>query len=192
MKLSLFSDSWDAARKTNRLLVIAVICLAASNLMLGGAAVSRKTTVVLVPPEISEKFEVAVNAANSAYYQSWALYLANILGNVTPSNMGMIEEAIGPFLSEELYPRLIGSIRDELDGIRRAKVSTYFRPERIESKAGTSVFEVTGQHVVVSPAGAETSTLRTYIFHLAIRQGRPFVTGFDVTNGRGTQKKDGG
>ena len=184
MKLSLFMDTWRGTRAMNRFLMIGAIALSLSNLIFGVAAMSRKTTVVLVPPEVPERFEVSVNAANSAYYQSWALYLASILGNVTPANMGMIEEAIGPFLSSDLYPRLIGSVHEEIDGIRRSRVTTVFRPARIESKAGSSIFEVTGQHTIVSPGGAETTTMRTYVFHLKIVQGRPTVTEFEVRNGR--------
>ncbi|GAB3229054.1 TraE/TraK family type IV conjugative transfer system protein [Pseudaeromonas pectinilytica] len=96
MKFDVFLKSWQGTQLENRWQRFLIAVLVLSNLLLAVAAFSRNTVVAIQPPTLSETAEVSRNQATQPYLESWGLYLAELMGNVTPGNVSFIRVAIEP------------------------------------------------------------------------------------------------
>ncbi len=94
MKFDVFLKSWQGTQLENRWQRFLIAVLVLSNLLLAVAAFSRNTVVAIQPPTLSETAEVSRNQATQPYLESWGLYLAELMGNVTPGNVSFIRVAI--------------------------------------------------------------------------------------------------
>ena len=90
MKFDVFLKSWQGTQLENRWQRFLIAVLVLSNLLLAVAAFSRNTVVAIQPPTLSETAEVSRNQATQPYLESWGLYLAELMGNVTPGNVSFI------------------------------------------------------------------------------------------------------
>jgi conjugal transfer pilus assembly protein TraE len=58
------------------------------------------------------------DAASSELKESWGLYLAELLGNVTPTNADFIGKAIAPLLSTELYRSVMDALSEQVNALK--------------------------------------------------------------------------
>ena len=86
MKLGQFLESWRIVQAENRLHRIVLLGLIVTNGLSALAALRTERAVVLVPPNLDKEVEITRNTASSELKESWGLYLAELLGNVTPTN----------------------------------------------------------------------------------------------------------
>ena len=90
MKLCQFLESWRIVQAENRLHRIVLLGLIVTNGLSALAALRTERAVVLVPPSLDKEVEITRNTASSELKESWGLYLAELLGNVTPTNADFI------------------------------------------------------------------------------------------------------
>ena len=166
MKFDVFLKSWQGTQLENRWQRFLIAVLVLSNLLLAVAAFSRNTVVAIQPPTLSETAEVSRNQATQPYLESWGLYLAELMGNVTPGNVSFIRVAIEPLLSPAVYQQVV----DALD---------------IQAR---HVF-VTGYSLVSGPSGDEQRQTRTYEFDIDIEQYRPKLSWMDTYEGQARTKR---
>ena len=180
MKLCQFLESWRIVQAENRLHRIVLLGLIVTNGLSALAALRTERAVVLVPPSLDKEVEITRNTASSELKESWGLYLAELLGNVTPTNADFIGKAITPLLSAELYRSVMDALSEQVNALKIDRVATSFKPRLVtyEQEAGT-VF-VTGELTTQGPnAKAETKN-RTYEFVIAIHNYRPRLDSIDV------------
>jgi len=83
--LSDFLSTWRGLTLENRLHRLAVLGLIGTNLVIAVALLRAERTVVLVPPVLEGQVSVARANASQEVKEAWALFVAELLGNVSPA-----------------------------------------------------------------------------------------------------------
>ena len=99
--------------------------------ILSATLMSRSQVVTIIPPNLTQTAWLDENAASAPYMRAWAVYVAQSLGNANPTSVDMVKDAIGPFLDAKIYTEMMKRIDDQIDQIKRDRISLYFTPNRV-------------------------------------------------------------
>ena len=103
MNFDRFLSQWDnlkAENRWHRLILIAVLGLC---LLLTIRLFYQKTIVILQPVPLSQEAWITQDKASQSYQEAWGLFLAELLGNVTPSTVGFIQDRLKPLFHYTVY-----------------------------------------------------------------------------------------
>ena len=180
MTLARFLATWRGLTLENRFHRVVLLGLLASNLVTALALVSAERTVVLVPPGLEGPVEVARESAAREVKEAWALYLAELLGNVSPGNAEFLQRALEPLLAPELRRAVTEVLAYQVREIQRENVTLTYLPRSVLYEPETDKVFVTGAQTSAGPGGKPQSRVRTYELTVAFRHYRPVVTHLDV------------
>lgn len=130
MKLSIFKRNFNGTVSENKFLRISLAGSIFVNFILAIFVGSKNTVVSMTPPTLVESAWVSASQASEEYTESWALYVANTVGNVTPGNSAMIRKTIEPLLDPNIYQDVVNKIESQVHEIRRDRVRISFRGKR--------------------------------------------------------------
>lgn len=140
--------------------------------------------LVIIPPHLDSKAEIAWNSANKNYLQSFGFYVANLVGNIQPSTAGIILEATSAFMEPRIYNEFrrqaIDIINDPV--FKQTKSSTFFSPRSIVFEKETSKVFVLGE-LETKSVNSDLRKKVVYEIGIVIREGRPWVTHFTSYDG---------
>lgn len=180
MNLSQFIESWDNVQAENKFYRFMLLGLVVTNFVSAIAAMRADRTVVLVPPHLNTEVEIARNNAASQLKESWGLYLAELLGNVTPDNTDFIQKAISPLLSSAIYREVINAMTEQANAIRIDNVATSYKPREVLYEPETDKVFVTGELTTYGLNNVAEKNKRTYEFKFDLDNYRPRLTRIDV------------
>jgi conjugal transfer pilus assembly protein TraE len=184
MKWGIFKNHWDSTKRANFYLLGAVAMLSVSNVMLGARLATLHERVVLTPPRFTKQLEVGYNSANREFYKAWALYAAELVGNLTPANAAFVANGIGKLVSPKVYPSIKNAILIERAQEVQYHVVTSFEARQAIWQPATSTVFVTGWQHQITPSGTYTaSNVETYQINIHIVEGQPVITGFQLYSG---------
>lgn len=163
--------------------------LACGLLVVNGALVvgllSQDTVVTIVPPAMAEQAWVDSNAASDTYTEAWALYVANVVGNVNPQTATMIRSTLEPLLSNDIYQDVINAVEAQVAQIRQDRVVIKFEAKEVlREKQNANKFFVVGRTVMTGPNGRPVRSNTTYEVELEIRNYKPTITYLTTYSGR--------
>ena len=180
MTLSDFLSTWRGLTLENRLHRLAVLGLIGTNLVIAVALLRAERTVVLVPPVLEGQVSVARAQASQEVKEAWALFVAELLGNVSPTGAEFLEKALDPLLAPSLRRPVLEVMDQQVREIQRERVSMTFQPRSISyDAAGDRVF-VTGIQTTRGPAGKPVARVRTYEMTVGFANYRPVIRHLDV------------
>ncbi|MGP1715699.1 MAG: TraE/TraK family type IV conjugative transfer system protein [Methylophilus sp.] len=139
----------------------------------------KENTTVLVPPTLNEKAEISNKSASATYKKSWALFIAELLGNVTPGNSDFVLSSIQPLLASDVYQNVTNGMRQEVAVMKRDAVTVQFHPRSVSYETTTNKCFVTGRTSILASTGEISSFDRTYEVEVSIRAGRPVIAYLD-------------
>lgn len=189
MKLIFLGKTWDMALRNNTGLLVSNVVLSLLLFISVTSNLSNHERIVLTPPHMDKKMEVAWNAASGEYMKSWGLYVATLIGNITPKNVNLVADAMGGFLDPSIYPQVRAQIKSLAEDpvFQRANAINYFAPEQavyeVDSEKRQKVF-VVGQLVTSSfeglQQGARGGDFKWVVYEMSLlmRDGRPVITEF--------------
>jgi conjugal transfer pilus assembly protein TraE len=180
VRLARFLATWRGLTLENRFHRVVLLLLLATNLTTALALVNAERTVVLVPPVLEGPVEVARDSAAREVKEAWALYVAELLGNVSPGNAEFLERAIEPLLAPALRRAVAEVMAYQVGEIQRESVTLTYLPRNVLYEPETDKVFVTGSQTSAGPAGRPQVRVRTYELTLAFRHYRPVVTHLDV------------
>ena len=183
MKLNEFLATWRGTTLENRIWRIAILLLAVANLVLVGLVGQVERTVVLVPPVLEGEVTIARAYASQEVEESWGLYVAELLGNVSPQTVDALTGVLEPLLSGGLRRTVMKAITEQTEEIKRENVSMHFAPRQVTYDQATHTVFVTGQHKTESPAAKPVINERTYALRIEFRNYRPLLTHLEVYRG---------
>lgn len=158
----------------------------AAGLAYGVVALSRDhERVVLVPPSLDKRAEIAWAAADKEYLKSFALYIATLVGNIQPKSSTVVLDSVSAFMEPRIYPEFRRQLMTLIeDPVFRASGSVIsFIPGSIQYENETSRVFVTGT-IITSTSGAQKyQKLVTYEVGIKIKEGRPWVSHFTSYEG---------
>jgi conjugal transfer pilus assembly protein TraE len=180
VKLTQLLESWRIVQAENRLHRVVLIGLVITNGISALAALRTERAVVLVPPNLTKEVEITRNTASSELKESWGLYLAELLGNVTPATSEFIANALAPLLSTEIYRSVMDAMSEQISAIKMDHVATSFKPRQVSYEKETDKVFVTGELTTQGPNSKAETRNRTYEFVLSTRNYRPRLDYIDV------------
>lgn len=184
MLASNLKNSFDGMRGENKFLRILVVGMIVANLVSSCTALRKDEIVTLVPPTLTEKSWVSKTQSDSSYTEAWALYIAMMLGNVTPANASIVKDAIGPILSPDIYQNTMDVLDTQIHQIRQDRVSLSFEPQKVlRDTVNENRFFITGRSVSEGPAGDKRRTNRTYELELKISNYKPVLSWVGTNTG---------
>lgn len=183
MNLSNYFKSYKGALEANRYSRVLIILLGISNVVLGIAVSMKDRTVVMVPPTLEQEAWVASTDGSMSLRESWATYVATLLGNVTPRSINQV----GPMLGKIIYPGAYKEVMESLAVLKKEveteQLEIQFSPTGVFNIPSKNQVAVSGEFRMRSARGAEKKFIRTYLIGMAIRNYAPSVTSIDIIEG---------
>ena len=176
MNYKQFTSTWLGLQKSNFFLKIVCIALMALIFLVVTGWLKKDTVVILVPPGLSEKSEIAKNKASEGYKKAWAMHTAILIGNVTPENADFVTESFSGMVSGEIRTIVTEQITQELDNLKQEKVSSTFEVSRVTYEPETDKVFVTGRNRMTGVGGKTTPTEQTFEFIIDVKQYSPVIT----------------
>lgn len=180
MKLNDFLGTWESVHGENRIHRVLISGLLFTNVLTGIAVLRTDRTIVLLPPTLQREVEVSRREASSSLKESWGLYLAELLGNVTPANGDFIEKNVGPLLAPEIYRDVTEALSEQIRALKVDRVAVSFKPKQVFYEVETDKVFVTGDHVTQGPNSHPEIRGRTYEFRILFKDYRPLLDSIDV------------
>lgn len=177
MKLPWAMATWAGTIKANVALSISNVVLAILLALFFVQSLSQKEDVVLVPPVVDKEMRISISSANKDYMESFGLYVATLVGNVTPTNATTITEYLSQNFDSETYASTRKTIlaAAETSSFREAAASSKFEPENVHFEAPTSKVFVSGGMRLITTAGSQPPRPITYEMVIRIVNRRPVV-----------------
>jgi len=183
MRISDYLSTLKGVQNQNRWQQSATVGLGLTNAITAMALLFKATPVILIPPTLPGEVEIAKNQGSSTLKESWGLYLAELLGNVTPGNAPFIERSLGPLLDSGIYPEVMTILGREVEALRMDRVSVKFKSREVMYDAQLDRVYVSGEQTSQGPGSAPESRPRTYEFRIGFRHYRPVIEHIDVYSG---------
>ena len=171
-----FASTWLSLQASNRFLKFVCIFLMTLNLLTLIGWLKKDTTVILIPPDLSEKSEIAKNKASEGYKKAWGMYTATLIGNVTPENADFVLDSFTGMVTGEIQALVIEQVAQELETLKQEKVSSSFDIRRVTYEPETDKVFVTGRNRMTGLVGQSTPTEQTFEFKIDVRQYAPIIT----------------
>lgn len=191
MNLVRFRQTWQRLVTENRFHRGLLIALLATNLLTLSALLQAERTVVLVPPILESQVNVARASASQEVKEAWGLFVTELLGNVTPTNATFLRRTLEPLLSPSLRRAIAGILDDQVEALKRDRVSVRFAPELVQYEADSDRVRVSGKQVITGPGADPVTRPRTYEVQVAFRNYRPLITYLDAYQDARERKQRG-
>lgn len=156
--------------------IIAVLLL--TNFLSVWGWFSSTETIVLVPPTLDDRVVVSADAASDGYKTAWALYVAQLLGNITPGNADFVGEQISGLFAPAAYRDMSDAFLEQIMAISEDRITVEFEPREVIFEGASEKVFVHGAFRAAGPGGAPDEFARTFEMRVDIRFGRPWITHF--------------
>lgn len=183
MTLKDFLATWRGTSLENRYNRLVIGGLVAANLMLCFYALTNRTVVALVPPNLENVSQLERNAAGESYKTAWAYFMASMMGSVTPVNADFVVNRMGQYLDSSVYKSISEDVAKQATAIKMEGLSIIFTPRSVVYEAETDKVFVTGYTRTIGRDNRVEQVERTYEFIITIRNYQPVVTYFTVYRG---------
>jgi conjugal transfer pilus assembly protein TraE len=176
----------DALKNMSQLQAMTKTLLISNTIMAAGLVYGivalnvRHERIILIPPSLDKKAEIAWKSADKEYIKSFAMYLAVMVGNMQPKSVGVIVDSVSSFMDPRIYNdfrhQLLQLAEDPL--FKASGAVTTFSPSSIQYEAETGRVFVTGGLVTATAGAQKYQKNVTYEIGIEIREGRPWVVHF--------------
>lgn len=183
MKYSLFNGNWELSHKVAIVSCCANVILGATVLVQSWGLATKRERVILAPPTIDQVYQIQYDSANTAYYESFAVVIAGIVGQTTPQNVENTIKTLNQFLSPALQRQMAESLRALVSKLPSQNFTSWFVPHTTSYEQQTGKLFIlgnlqsalTGTNVQAKPV--------IYEFIIKMQSGKPIVTFFDSYEG---------
>lgn len=171
-----FASTWLSLQASNRFLKFVCIFLMTLNFLTLIGWLKKDSSVILIPPGLSEQSEIAKNKASEGYKKAWAMYVSTLIGNVTPENADFVQEAFSGMVTGEIRSLVTEQIAQELETLKQEKVTSNFELVRVTYEPETDKVFVTGRNRMIGAGGKSSTTEQTFEFKIDVKQYSPIIT----------------
>lgn len=171
-----FASTWLSLQASNRFLKLVCLSLMGINLLTLIGWLKKDTAVILIPPSLSEKSEIAQNKASEGYKKAWAMYTATLIGNVSPENADFVLDSFSNMVTGEIRSLITEQVAQELDMLKQEKVASRFEIVRVTYEPETDKVFITGRNVLIGAVSKSAPTEQTFEFQIDVKQYSPIIT----------------
>jgi conjugal transfer pilus assembly protein TraE len=180
---NILSKTFNELRDLTRLQKIINSVLAVSILVLAFAISNKSTTVVMIPPHLQAQGELGPDHASEEIQVAWGLYIANMLGNVTPKTVGFLNSALAPSLSGRMYQPVLSSLEEQAESIRVEQLTVRFTPNGASFDRPRNRVVITGEHITQGVRDSAIREERTYEMAFIVKGYRVLLDDIKVYRG---------
>lgn len=184
MELKKLLRTWEgtqAENKWNRLIIGALIIVL---FIVSLKAFTKETVVIMQPPTLAEEGWLESNKSSQSYQEAWGVFMATLVGNVTPATVVFLKERIGPLVSPAIYSDVVSALESQANQIRNDRVSLRFEMNQVNYEEETGKVFVYGNSYSKGVSGIEDRTERTYEYIVRIDRFQPVFEYMDTYEGR--------
>lgn len=174
----------DGALAENRMSRMAIAAQTFIILVLAIGLVNKSSTVVLVPSTLDEKSSVSASSADEQMQTAWGMYLAGLLGNVTPTSSVALKDLVSRHLTSRLYNETREAIDNQVKEIQQEQLTLSFAPTIARMDPKTKHVIVTGELIIRGLRGQERRELRTYEMGFVTRNYNVMLDSLRVMQGK--------
>lgn len=186
--------SWSAAMVKTNFLLVSNVGLVLLLMMSLWSQLNQKPTVVIKPPVLTGEIRIEDGLPNKEWQESWALYLAHMIGNINPRNVEFVSKQVVAMLSTNLQLEKERDIRRIVDMMRMSNLTQSFEVQDLKYEASTRMVWVWGYKTTqlassnkqATSATEDSADRRRWTFEFIIRLnelGMPVVTHIDQYDG---------
>jgi conjugal transfer pilus assembly protein TraE len=161
--------SRNMAQVTNMLLGVAVVFLA-------GKAMFTTPTTVVTPPAFTQEFTIQGDKVSDPYKISWALYVANTIGNTNQRNIDFNKDVITSMLSPNLQDQIGDKMERAAEILRTRKVNQAFNIEDTRYDSRNDIVYVWGKKIVTALRQEPITSNWTVEVQVQSSNGSPKIT----------------
>jgi conjugal transfer pilus assembly protein TraE len=184
MNFSRFINQWESTKTANLVLLVSTVAMAIANMALSAQVIHAKVERELVPPMLNQQVKIGYAMADTAYYKSWALYVAELVGNLTPGNADFVAGALGRLFTSSDALSVKTEVLAQGRNLAQNSVVMFFKADEVIYDPQTGIAYVTGTQRQVSPDGSSLASQQlTYQMHIEIDAGQPVLTDLTVYDG---------
>ncbi|MEI7673215.1 MAG: TraE/TraK family type IV conjugative transfer system protein [Deltaproteobacteria bacterium] len=184
MKWAIFSNTWESLRTENVLYRTLVPVLVICNVISMAGWLSKDRVTVLVPPTLNEAVSVSKRSADAGYKKAWGLYVASLLGNVSPGNADFVIESLQLLMSPRVFANLKQSVAQDVSMIKRDGVAVSFEQKQVLYERETDKVFIIGRTGISNSAGTVTRFDRVFEVRVLIENGQPQIVELDSYQGK--------
>ena len=180
MKTIRFVSTWETSIRAILILSVVVVLQSVAIGILGAKLYQTHERVVIVPPlalQNGNRMEIAWKSANQEYSKSFAMYVASLLGNVTPQNVNFVADVVSGFVSPKIYTdvraKILAMAQDEIWAT--SGQASYFVADELIYEDITNRTFVVGKFFVTQHSGGPEYRPVVYEMVINIKEGRPIV-----------------
>ena len=189
MDLKNFKQSYRSLKTEVGMTRISLAGCAIALALLSFNALTKSTTVIIQPYGMQTKAYVSEKNASHSYKESWALFLAELLGNISPGNLDFVKESIIPLLPSNLYQTTVTNLNAQVQMMKKNRVTTSFAPTEYTYEKSTDKVFVYGFYTITSPSVKPKREKRTYEFKISIDNYLPQILSMDTYEGEPRTQK---
>lgn len=146
---------------------------------------TRETVVTINPPPSAKPFAVGSASASPRYQQLWAVFLAELVGNITPENAPRVRESVGPFLAPSIRNKVMQAINADIEQLRQDDVVTTFAVDEVHHDLkGKGRVYVVGESTLSGMTNESSRGTRTYVIKVEVVRYQPRITYFNSHAGK--------
>ena len=184
MQWTVFSNTWRGLKTENVLYRTLVPVLVISNVISMAGWISKDRITVLVPPTLNEVTSISKRSADGGYKKGWAMFVAGLLGNVTPGNADTVVETLQLIMSPRVFSDLRTSVAQDVEMIKKDGVSIAFEQKTVLYERESDKVFVIGRTGISNAAGVVTKFDRVFEMRVVIENGQPQVVELDAYQGK--------
>lgn len=173
------SQSWSQAMVTDNIKTLSLLGLTVVILLQQIFINDAPIEVRINPTTLTETAIVRGNDANPIYKQSWALAMAELVGNINPRNVEFMKNAVMPILSPKLQVELSRQIDETVTIIKAKNITQIFIVQNMFHNDKNDVIYIWGDKKSFVGNEAASSVKWTYEFKIGVHNGSPRILHVD-------------
>ena len=170
-----FFKTYNGVLEENRIYRWVVVLLLILNMVLVVVA-QRSHTVILVPPTLKKETKVSFRHADRNYKEAWGFFFANMLGNVTPSNIEFIQDALQRYMAPRAYQEISSALYEQAKSIKNGNMTISFAAREVSFDENEDRVQVKGQISMRGSNGKAQTINRVYSMDIQINDFAPIIT----------------
>ncbi|PKY11831.1 type IV conjugative transfer system protein TraE [Acidithiobacillus marinus] len=180
MNFNLFRKNVDELSSKSRILVGVVVLLSIIIAIEGWVIATQSTRVVIVPPYLNKQVRVGYADADSAYYESFGLYVAELVGNLTPGDAKYVADALGKLFGAGSYQSVKSKVMTSAEEEKADNANfTFSARKTIWQSANNTVFVEGVLHQINSSGETVEKLPYTFQMQVHIEAGQPVLSSFE-------------
>lgn len=170
------SESWSNAIASRNIAQVVNILMGVCLVLLCFKLLLHKPTTVVVPPKFTQEFTIQGDQVSEEYKASWAIYLANTIGNTNQRNIEFNKGVVVSMLSPNLQDALADKLNRAAEILKTRKVKQTFVVEDTRYDSRNDIVYVWGKKIITTMRQSPIVTNWTFEIQVSASQGMPRIT----------------